>query len=135
MSGPDPVYVGAFTVKDAPQRWCPLTRAPLSAHSAGGAMNRFDDGNFTSAATCVGPQCALWRPIDLPRRRSFLAHDAMATDEPKRPDVVPPTWEWCGFDPGDREPAQWIEPENEAMQRVRGYCGGGGPLVEIIREF
>jgi hypothetical protein len=40
-----------------------------------------------------------------------------------RPANVPESWEFC---PADEDPAAWIEPQEDANARRRGYCAMAG---------
>jgi hypothetical protein len=60
-------------------------------------------------------------------RRIISAENLLARreeDAGQRPPTVPPSWEFSPFD-GDN-PAGWIEPTEEAHERLVGYCGLAG---------
>lgn len=124
--------LGAFTVAEAQGRWCPLARIGIFG---AGAVNRHPmdsheggaDG-VVNEATCRGPACALWRPIEEKNRRRIACGNPQALAEGIRPEHVPKSWEFIAFDPSEPETAHWLEPEHEAAERARGYCGAGGPL-------
>lgn len=124
--------IGAFKASEAEGRWCPLARIgffgtgsvnrhPMDSHGDG------SDG-VVNDATCRGPDCALWRPIEEPHRRTIACANPEATAEGERPDHVLKTWTFEPYDVADGDPACWLEPEHEAAERARGYCGAGGPL-------
>ena len=76
----------------------------------------------TEPRECVGSECMAWiETTDPVGQKAHLCADAMAKDEPTRPDGVPETWLWVAHD-GD-EPAHWLEPGDEFMSRRTGRCG------------
>lgn len=71
---------------------------------------------------CLASACMAWRFDGLPQRRFFVADNATAVDEPKRPPRLPADWTWSPYESGDGDPAGWLEPEGPAAMRAQGYC-------------
>lgn len=79
---------------------------------------------------CCASECMMWRwePIAGPesgdrRFRRAENHDAYTEDEAGPRPTWCDGWEFC---PCDLDPAGWIEPQEEAAKRMRGYCGLAG---------
>ena len=73
---------------------------------------------------CSASQCMAWRWHSMaPWKRSQVCDDRSATEEPPRPDNLPPDWTFEPYAPEDDSPAQWQESDEEQKARRTGYCG------------
>lgn len=95
-----------MTFTDAGSRHCPMQ---LNAELVG---------------RCWGPQCMAWRWDRVAPNLYVIAARRSSTREPVRPVNVPSSWKWLPYD--EDRPAQWMEPDEEAMARSLGYCGLAG---------
>ncbi len=78
---------------------------------------------------CSGSRCMKWRWRDPLRMQSKPDTDLMAKEQPERPPWIPADWT---FEPQDDDnPASWVEPEEKAQARRRGYCGLAGKPQEV----
>ncbi len=82
---------------------------------------------FLQGRPCTGDACPLWRWFDAPEPEiRIIDHvDPLAKFAPdERPDGVPADYEF--FPAEDNDDACWVELEESAIARRRGFCGGGG---------
>jgi hypothetical protein len=77
---------------------------------------------------CLGAQCNLWRWAEHPTLPKFWpAKDPQATaPEGPAPTDGESVFEWAGYEPGDDVGAGWLELEDSAAARRKGFCGLGG---------
>ena len=78
---------------------------------------------------CADEDCMAWRWFDPPEPEPRIVEhsDPLAEVEPTdRPADVPKSYGFWPCDPKEGTDACWIEPENEAVKRRRGYCGAFG---------
>lgn len=77
-------------------------------------------------ARCIADECAMWRfSAPLQTARFSPAINATATKEEDagpRPNI-PDDWKFVPF---EDEMAGWLEPQESANARRRGYCGLAG---------
>lgn len=77
--------------------------------------------------SCIVDFCMAWRWFDKFERLVIVAtnRNAVTEDEagPKPPVAVKGMWRFCEC---ETDPASWVEPESEARERRRGYCGLAG---------
>lgn len=91
----------------------------------------YADGHEIS---CRGERCAAWRwaPATYPddgARQVILATNPLARRPEEAGNDGPAGWEFRPAAPAIDEPAQWVEPANNAAKRRKGYCGiAGRPL-------
>lgn len=71
-------------------------------------------------AQCLGSRCMAWRWQSDLRPRVHLCDDRNAKVEPPRPATVPASWKFCAC---DTDGASWVEPDDEAQARRKGFCG------------
>lgn len=78
--------------------------------------------------TCEGQRCMAWRWAHVPMNRYVVCVNREAKREPVRPSSVPSAWVWMSYDNegGDIRWAQWMEPDEDVMDRALGYCGLAG---------
>lgn len=80
--------------------------------------------------SCCGADCMMWRWAQpFAGQRVWLCEKQQALVEPERPAGLPKSWFFVPYDEAEGEPAQWVEPEVEAYDRRRGYCGLAGPVA------
>lgn len=117
-----------MTEKEAAGKWCPHVRIAVLAGHGGAACNKHPDADIDAHCRCAGSRCAMWRWADSPScRRIRLCDQLHATTEPERPSSMPTSWVFEPWAPAHPDGwAQWIEPEEEAHARRRGYCGLAG---------
>jgi hypothetical protein len=123
------------TEAEAKGKWCPMVRAGMYGEgtlSSGRmvAVNR--DPREPDLAPCIGSACMMWRWFDLaPACRRVAFGDL--NEEPARPAHVPASWKWCSWEGELPFSATWgwLEPDEEAKARRRGYCGLSGYPVTV----
>lgn len=99
--------INPMTEAEAKKRLCPFNPSPQAAK-----------GMFP----WKGSECMAWQTF-LVERKTFVADDPCATREPDRPSVVPADWEFDPYKEGFDDPAEWVEPYDQAKARQEGYCG------------
>lgn len=117
-----------LTEKEAKEKWCPHVRIAVLAGHGGAACNTHPDPYIDADCRCAGSRCAMWRWSE-PRkaRRAYTCDDTTATTDPgNRPGAVPADWCFEPHDAAEGDPAAWVEPEDQANLRRRGYCGLAG---------
>lgn len=117
------------TEKEAQTKWCPMVRVGndnQSAENRNCRLAEVSDGPGKGAVwnCCIASSCMMWRWENIPHRNSYICYDQDAREEPPRPELVPPDYEFYPAD--DKRFAMWIETEESAMKRATGYCGLGG---------
>ena len=113
----------AMTEAKAKTKWCPMVRVGVMPGAGGPAGINDPETNFSGK--CIGSECALWQWQEPVQRHVHMADaaDRTAQTDPGRRPGTPASWTFIPYDPDDGEPAQWVEPENEAQLRTAGYCG------------
>lgn len=115
------------TESQALSLWCPMVRlSPLPPGNPNLAyLQPTTRGIEVQHGNCIGSRCAMWRWADETKRRIHWASVQGAHTEEEagtKPDLCE-GWE---FRPAEDDPACWVEPEDRAMARSRGYCGLAG---------
>lgn len=108
-----------FTLAEAAAKWCPEVRLVVIDGDVLNNRKKSHDPSMAGTA-CIGEKCMAWQWADSGNRMRRLCSDPNATTEPERPASVPASWT---FYPCEDDEACWVEPEEEAMQRRKGYCG------------
>lgn len=118
------------TAEQAKELWCPMVR------HEGGNGGSFNRGSLNNNPTnrdsadsktpiygcqCIGDQCAMWRwGEDRPMRRIVNANVFNQNSPTSRNFIL------HDADELEREPSSYIETEEAADARRRGYCGMAG---------
>lgn len=119
------------TVEQAKELWCPMVRIArrevVATHCQDTADNLAIVGGCNTDALgktrvpascrCIGEQCAMWRwSEDRPMRKIVPASSLTTVPHPKN-------FVYHDADENEGEPARYIETEESADARRRGYCG------------
>ena len=117
------------TEDTAKQLWCPMVRfaiGPETSKWQGVAYtNRCDELNHNKV-TCIASGCALWRWRQVVEQKCWLCREALATEEPERPEDVPADWLFVPVSETKDMPAHWVEPGEKVRALWTGFCGLGG---------
>lgn len=114
--------MSAVTEKQAAGMWCPHVVASHTDPRMG--------VNGRPIHNCVGSTCMAWRwATDIERRVLRPgAYREPGTPEPvehRQALGVPDGWTW-EIDADAQDGCHWLEPEEQAVPRRRGYCGLAG---------
>ena len=111
------------TPEQASKLWCPMGRVGVMPDAGGPAG--INDSTSSFSCNCIASGCAMWRWGDpAPSRRVFVSESQTAISEPVG--EYTGDWPFVPYDPIDGEPACWLEPEDKAAARRRGFCGLAG---------
>jgi hypothetical protein len=100
-----------YTDKDARDRHCPL----------GGGR------------TCSGHGCMAWRWSENFVPRAFASAESPLEND-ARPPGVPDTWTWAPAGTHFDE-AGWVQPNEEAIEARKGFCGMVPPVRSTFDAF
>ncbi len=117
--------MSAVTEKQAAGMWCPMVRE--SGPDNRTIWNRTGEDHHDR---CLGSRCMAWRwATDIERRVLRPgAYREPGTPEPvehRQALGVPDGWTW-EIDADAQDGCHWLEPEEQAVPRRRGYCGLAG---------
>ena len=88
-----------------------------------------DELGALQTPACLASGCMAWRwggPTNRRVRKPETQAETRQKEEPKRPDDLPESWVWEGENYEYGTDNYWVEPQEEADARRRGYCGLAG---------